>query len=82
MLPGEKLKKLEEEKGIIMRFVIGHRLVDPKLIIKINTNDKYIRLDGESHRGHNLLIFVIFQSILLDLFRVNCSYLNLIFDCS
>lgn len=24
-LPGEKMKKLEEEKGIVIRFVIGHR---------------------------------------------------------
>lgn len=25
LMPGDKLKKLEDEKGIIMRFVIGHR---------------------------------------------------------
>lgn len=33
---GEKRKKLEEEKGIIIRFVIGHRWVSlPKLLDKV-----------------------------------------------
>lgn len=33
---GEKRKKLEEEKGIIIRFAIGHRLLSYTLCMPLN----------------------------------------------
>ncbi|TYK07108.1 putative beta-1,3-galactosyltransferase 2 [Cucumis melo var. makuwa] len=48
MPQGEKRKKLEEEKGIIIRFVIGHRYMFFCHLIIITVNNKICRLSCDN----------------------------------
>lgn len=41
---GDKRKKLEEEKGIVMRFVIGHRFDDILYIDIFSSVHEYLQL--------------------------------------
>jgi hypothetical protein len=64
-LPGEKLKKLEAEKGIVIRFMIGHSptsdsALDKAIDVENAIHDDFLRLVGDVLQTLNCIIHFTF----------------------